>query len=1358
MKTKHHRLLHLCLLIGTLLRCRFVSRIILSGCLAALGSAGGTLHSQVPNLVSYQGRVAVGTVNFEGTGQFRFALVNTSGTTVYWGNAADTTPADGVPDAAVSLTVSKGLYSVLLGDTSIANMAAIPASVWTNPDVRLRVWFNDGVNGNQLLTPDQRLTPVGYIADGAVTSAKLTSGSVTSTQLASGLTLGGTTSGTFSGTFSGNGNALTTLNATSLTSGTVADARLSSNVALRNSANTFTGALSMGSNSTFIAPHRPGSTGNDNSFIGNNAGGSNTTGASNTIMGNTSFAYNTTGSFNTGVGRYALNLNIEGHGNTAVGMNALRATTSSNNTAVGRDALINNTTGTGNIALGYLAGNALTTGSNNIHIGNLGVAGESAIIRIGTSQTDTFLTGIIHGDGSALTGLNGANLAAGSVASTQLAVGAVQTAAITDGAVTAAKLGADVGLWSAAGADVFRSAGNVGIGTAAPLAKLEVSDGTASLQIRPGELNGTVSAGDVTLEISGNHTLGIWDSLKVHSNLNVGGDYYGRGHMWLHAFEGDGVSGTAVLQARDTSGTSSIGLQLRTQYTGTWLNSLMIAPDGKVGIGTNAPTTRLEVSGDIKGSAFIGSGAALTGLPGGNINAGTVGTTQLAAASVTAAKLGTDVGLWSVSGANVFRSAGNVGIGTSSPGRPLQVDGTSPAMVIGNEFIPGRTSLLMAVTANSGGHSILQSTSSAGGSFGALSLQPNGGDVGIGTETPTAKLEVNGSIKGTSFIGSGAGLTNLNGASLTAGSVSGTQLGSNLTLGGITTGSFSGNGAGLTNLPNSATTGTAANTPNTLVLRDGSGDFSAHSLSLSGSLSLPATTGGGDGVVSIGGQRVLHTRGSGNVFIGTNAGNLTMTGTHNTASGNNALAFNTTGYANMASGESALFSNTSGFYNTANGNNALYSNTTGSGNTASGRSALFSNTTGTHNTASGTNALAFNTTGSDNTASGHSALRSNTEGHFNTASGGQALYYNTTGSDNTASGTNALFSNTTGSDNTAIGEGALYYNTTGSGNIALGQDAGGNITNTHNNICIGNLGVTGDSGIIRIGTDGTHQRTILVGNVGIGTNSPTQAKLEVNGGASTTAGQFGNVRYFNLQIDGTVSNWGGGLVSIYASDNIVASGIGLFSDARIKNITGRSSSVTDLETLQKIEITDYTMKDTVAKGTGTIKKVIAQQVEKAFPQAVTRGQGIIPDIYQAAAVENGWVMLATDLQPGDRVKLLGDKDEAVHEILEVEKERFRPAALPAGGKVFVYGREVNDLRRVDYDAISMLNVSATQELAKKLAAKDAEIARLAAENVEMKRQLVAQAERDKALEARLARLEQNVQTARVQTVKVALKK
>jgi trimeric autotransporter adhesin len=53
--------------------------------------------------------------------------------------------------------------------------------------------------------------------------------------------------------------------------------------------------------------------------------------------------------------------------------------------------------------LGFNAGKNLTTGSDNIHIGNVGIAGESNHIRIGTvgTQTNTFIAGI---QGAAVTG------------------------------------------------------------------------------------------------------------------------------------------------------------------------------------------------------------------------------------------------------------------------------------------------------------------------------------------------------------------------------------------------------------------------------------------------------------------------------------------------------------------------------------------------------------------------------------------------------------------------------------------------------------------------------------------------------------------------------------------------------------------------------------------------------------------------------------------------------------------------------------------------------------------------------------------------------------------------------------------
>jgi trimeric autotransporter adhesin len=130
--------------------------------LAALLSCSLGLRAQVPQIIGYQGKVSVSGVPWTGTGQFKFALVNSAGTTTYWSNDG-TSSGGSQPSTAVSLAVSTGLFNVGLGDTSLANMTqSVPYSVFANSEVRLRTWFNDGTHGFQVLTPDQRIFAGGY--------------------------------------------------------------------------------------------------------------------------------------------------------------------------------------------------------------------------------------------------------------------------------------------------------------------------------------------------------------------------------------------------------------------------------------------------------------------------------------------------------------------------------------------------------------------------------------------------------------------------------------------------------------------------------------------------------------------------------------------------------------------------------------------------------------------------------------------------------------------------------------------------------------------------------------------------------------------------------------------------------------------------------------------------------------------------------------------------------------------------------------------------------------------------------------------------------------------------------------------
>lgn len=293
-------------------------------CLALAGPAS----AEIPAQLSYQGRVAVQGVNFNGTGQFKFALVLPSnlsqtatasgiatvsltsvnvgsggsgyttpplvtiappddpggvqatatatidggvvtGITIteagsgYFNNPVQVTIAPpppniqyftswsndqtsisgGEPASAISIPVTNGLYSVNLGDTA-AGMAALMPGIFASA-VELRVWFSDGVNGFQQLTPDQPLSTAPYafraimaetvppnsitsaqIAEGGVTTASLASGAVTTATIAPGAVTGPVLAPGAVGAANLASNAVTSTN---LADGSVGSAKLADN-------------------------------------------------------------------------------------------------------------------------------------------------------------------------------------------------------------------------------------------------------------------------------------------------------------------------------------------------------------------------------------------------------------------------------------------------------------------------------------------------------------------------------------------------------------------------------------------------------------------------------------------------------------------------------------------------------------------------------------------------------------------------------------------------------------------------------------------------------------------------------------------------------------------------------------------------------------------------------------------------------------------------------------------------------------------------------------------------------------------------------------------------------------------------
>jgi hypothetical protein len=147
-----------------------------------------------------------------------------------------------------AVPVANGLFTVTLDfGPGVFNGTVNGSNYWLDIGVRAI-----GVTNFTALTPRQPILPVPYAL--FATSASNLLGGLQSTQLVGTISsslISGTYSnavnfpnGTniFTGSFAGNGTNLTNLNGSQITGGTVADARLSSNVPLLNQNQTFTGA------------------------------------------------------------------------------------------------------------------------------------------------------------------------------------------------------------------------------------------------------------------------------------------------------------------------------------------------------------------------------------------------------------------------------------------------------------------------------------------------------------------------------------------------------------------------------------------------------------------------------------------------------------------------------------------------------------------------------------------------------------------------------------------------------------------------------------------------------------------------------------------------------------------------------------------------------------------------------------------------------------------------------------------------------------------------------------------------------------------------------------------------------------